>query len=97
MIHPPFILADLRNMALIVRHYWRALNTCPKAVGARGTQKQQFARFSLGREEEKTRAALAGDEWAVTLVFVPPGEKRPRQDGQSMAADPPLTRHSPGR
>lgn len=38
LIHPAFILADLKNMALILQHYWRSLNTCPKAVGARGTQ-----------------------------------------------------------
>lgn len=38
IIHPPFIPADLKNMALILQHYWQPLNTCPKAVNARGTQ-----------------------------------------------------------
>lgn len=38
IIHPPFILADLKNMALILQHYWQSVNTCPKAIAARGTQ-----------------------------------------------------------
>lgn len=25
-------------MALILQHYWQSVNTCPKAIGARGTQ-----------------------------------------------------------
>lgn len=62
-------------MALILQHYWQSLNTCPKAVSARGTQTAVKC-VSLGQGGQKciTPFQVINGLWRPSY---PPGEKRP--------------------
>lgn len=70
IIHFPFIQTDLKNMALILQHYWQSVNTCPNAVSAKELKQQLRVSLSV-RTVAKLQTSSSDDEQILHPVFPP--------------------------